>query len=61
MALLRRVGRASGRAFQKTMRRQWTRERGLSAFIQKEFVHAGCGGSAYVPVVAGGKVKSSCL
>ena len=52
---MRRVGRATGRSFAQTMRRQWDDERELSAFIQGEFVRHGCSGSAYVPVVAGGR------
>ena len=54
---MRRVGRATGRAFAGAMRRAWTRERGLAAFVQHEFVRYGLHGSAYVPVVAGGKVR----
>ena len=55
IALMRRAGRATGRAFQKTMAGHWDRERHLSASIQHAFVRHGCDRSAYQPVVAGGR------
>jgi intermediate cleaving peptidase 55 len=53
-ALMRRAGRATGRAFTAAMRRPWATEKALSAFLDYEFVAQGADGQAYVPVVAGG-------
>jgi intermediate cleaving peptidase 55 len=53
---MRRAGRASGRAFTESMRKPFSTEKGLSAFLQYQFKAQGCDGSAFVPVVAGGRV-----
>ncbi|KAL1970044.1 hypothetical protein VTN77DRAFT_6449 [Rasamsonia byssochlamydoides] len=52
---LRRAGQASGRAFTESMRQNFTTEKDLSAFLQYQFKMQGCDGSAFVPVVAGGR------
>lgn len=54
---MRIAGKASGRAFTNAMRRKWTREKDLAAYLGYEFKTGGCDGEAYVPVVAGGKVR----
>lgn len=56
IANLRKAGQASGRAFTKAMRRRFTTERDLDAFLDYQFRVNGCEESAYVPVVAGGMV-----
>lgn len=53
---MRKAGQASGRAFTDAMRRAWTAEKDLTAFLEYKFKRNGCDTSAYVPVVAGGKV-----
>ncbi|KAI3395204.1 hypothetical protein diail_1698 [Diaporthe ilicicola] len=53
-ANMRHAGRVSGRAITAAMRRPWARERDLQAFLEHGFAAEGCGGPAYVPVVAGG-------
>lgn len=55
---MRIAGRASGRAFTDAMRHQWTEERTLAAFFDYKFKTNGCDGSAYLPVVAGGRNAS---
>ena len=40
------------------MRQAWTAEKDLTAFLEYKFKRNGCDSSAYVPVVAGGKVHS---
>ena len=56
IALLRRVGQATGRSFQDAMRHGvWKSEQELMAFLQWRHVSNGCEGNAYVPIVAGGK------
>ena len=54
---MRKAGQASGRAFTETMRQSWTKEKDLGAFLEYRFKAQGCDGSAYVPVIAGGKVR----
>jgi intermediate cleaving peptidase 55 len=54
---LRKVGQASGRAFTEAMRMDFNTEKDLSTFIQSFFRMNGCDGSAFVPVVAGGRVR----
>lgn len=54
--LMRRIGKATGRSFQDAMRQgPWETERELAAFLHWRHVVNGCDGSAYVPIVAGGK------
>lgn len=55
IANMRIAGKISGRAYTNAMRRQWTKEKDLAAFLDYEFKIGGCEASAYVPVVAGGK------
>ncbi|MCJ1253462.1 hypothetical protein MMC24_001274 [Lignoscripta atroalba] len=52
---MRKAGQASGRAYTEAMRRSWTREKDLAAFLDYQFKVQGCDTSAYVPVIAGGK------
>lgn len=53
---MRKAGQISGRVFTEAMRRKWTAEKDLGAFLDYRFRQNGCDGSAYVPVVAGGEV-----
>ncbi len=52
---MRLAGMISGRALTNAMRRQWTKEKDLGAFLDFEFKSGGCDSSAYVPVIAGGR------
>lgn len=52
---MRIAGKISGRAFTNAMRRQWTKEKDLGAFLDYDFKIGGCEATAYVPVVAGGQ------
>ena len=56
IANMRIAGKASGRAFTEAMRRKFTGEKDLAAFLDYEFRMRGCDSSAYVPVIAGGDV-----
>ncbi|KAI4211542.1 MAG: hypothetical protein LQ351_005718 [Letrouitia transgressa] len=58
IANMRRAGQASGRAFTEAMRQAWTSEKDLASFLEYRFKRHGCDGSAYVPVVAGGRNAS---
>jgi intermediate cleaving peptidase 55 len=53
--VMRKAGRASGRAHTDAMRRAWTRERQLDAYLRYRFVADGCDTIAFEPVVAGGR------
>jgi intermediate cleaving peptidase 55 len=53
--VMRKAGKASGRAHTDAMRRAWNQERQLDAYLRYRFVSHGCEGSAFEPVVAGGK------
>ncbi|KAF9876068.1 metallopeptidase family M24 [Colletotrichum karsti] len=55
IANMRRAGQISGRVITDAMRRQWTREKDLHAFLDYRFTADGLDGPAYVPVVAGGQ------
>ncbi|RDW75173.1 hypothetical protein BP6252_06315 [Coleophoma cylindrospora] len=52
---MRMAGKISGRAFTNAMRRQWTKEKDLAAYLEYDFKVGGCEATAYVPVVAGGE------
>ncbi|CAK7274784.1 aminopeptidase [Sporothrix epigloea] len=54
IANMRQAGRLSGRALTDAMRRAWTREKDLAAFLDYRFHLENGDGIAYVPVVAGG-------
>jgi len=54
---MRLAGKFSGRSFTNAMRRRFAKEKDLCAFLEYEFKLRGCDTSAYVPVVAGGKVR----
>ncbi|KAM4063082.1 metallopeptidase family M24 domain-containing protein [Hirsutella rhossiliensis] len=60
VANMRRAGQLSGRAITEAMRRPWTREKDLHAFLDYQFVVNGCEGPAYIPVVAGGE-RANCI
>lgn len=57
IANMRKVGKASGRAYTEAMRQAWTQEKDLAAFLDYKFKANDCDGSAYIPVVAGGQVN----
>lgn len=54
---MRMVGQASGRAFTEAMRRQFTKEKDIHAFLEYQFKANGCDGLAFIPVIAGGQVR----
>ena len=56
---MRKAGQASGRAFTDAMRQAWTKEKDLAAYMEYSFRTNSCDGSAYIPVVAGGQVRSA--
>ncbi|KAL8678614.1 MAG: hypothetical protein Q9186_005039 [Xanthomendoza sp. 1 TL-2023] len=56
---MRKAGQASGRALTEAMRHSWTTEKDLAAFLEYTFKRNGCDTSAYVPVVARGKVHDA--
>ncbi|KAM3434040.1 hypothetical protein MY4824_005646 [Beauveria thailandica] len=60
VANMRRAGQISGRAITDAMRRPWTREKDLHAFLDYQFTINGCEGSAYIPVIAGGE-RANCI
>lgn len=53
---MREAGRISGGAFNEVIRRGQSREKDIEATLEWLFRIGGCDKSAYVPVVAGGKV-----
>lgn len=53
---MREAGRISGRAFNEVIRRGQRKESDIEATLEWLFRIGGCERSAYVPVVAGGKV-----
>lgn len=57
---MRKAGRASGRAFTEAMKHSFSSEAELYAFLEYQFRVKGCDKSAFVPVVAGGKVRQRC-
>lgn len=58
VANMRKAGKISGRAINMAMQNKFTEEKNLWAFLEYQFKIAGCERSAYVPVVAGGRVCS---
>ncbi|KAK2740500.1 hypothetical protein FQN55_008843 [Onygenales sp. PD_40] len=52
---MRKAGQASGRAFTESMRKTFTKEKDIHAFLEYQFKANGCDGPAFVPVVAGGQ------
>ncbi|TGJ81730.1 hypothetical protein E0Z10_g7025 [Xylaria hypoxylon] len=54
IANMRRAGQDSGRAITAAMRRSWTSEKDLAAFLEYEYQTSGLDGQAYIPVIAGG-------
>jgi intermediate cleaving peptidase 55 len=57
IACLREAGRISGGAFNEVIRRNLQKEKDIEATLEWLFRIGGCEKSAYVPVVAGGKVS----
>lgn len=53
--LMRSAGKISGRAYNIAIGQHFISEKDLCAFLEYEFIRGGCDGSAYVPVVAGGR------
>lgn len=56
---MRKAGKISGRSFTNAMRRQWTEEKHLGAFLEYDFKVGGCEKNAYVPVIGGGRNAQS--
>ncbi|RAL62575.1 hypothetical protein DID88_004424 [Monilinia fructigena] len=56
---MRKAGKISGRSFTNAMRRQWTEEKHLGAFLDYDFKVGGCEKNAYVPVIGGGRNAQS--
>jgi intermediate cleaving peptidase 55 len=56
IACMREAGRISGNAFNEVIRRGLRKEKDVEATLDWLFRMGGCEKSAYVPVVAGGKV-----
>ena len=54
--IMRETGKKSGRAYNRAFMREWKSEHELAAYLEYWFKRNGCEKSAYVPVVAGGKV-----
>ena len=57
IANMRMAGQASGRAFTAAMGRNFSREKDLGSYLEHMFNVKGCDASAFVPVVAGGRVR----
>lgn len=53
--VMRKAGRASGRAHTEAMKQAWTKEKQLDAYLRYRFAANGCDTLAFEPVVAGGK------
>lgn len=60
VANMRKAGQISGRAITEAMRRPWTKEKDLHAFLDYQFIINGCDGPAYIPVIAGGE-RANCI
>ncbi|KAK7223472.1 hypothetical protein V2G26_011475 [Clonostachys chloroleuca] len=60
VANMRKAGQISGRAITDAMRRAWTKEKDLHAFLDYQFTINGCDGPAYIPVIAGGE-RANCI
>ena len=56
IACMGKAGKASGQAFTEAMGQHFRTERDLDTFLEYRFKSFGCEESAYVPVIAGGKV-----
>jgi intermediate cleaving peptidase 55 len=61
IANMRKAGQISGRAITDAMRRSFSKEKDLAAFLDYQFKTNGCDGPAYVPVIAAGEVGGSTL
>lgn len=60
IALMRRVGQMSGRAYVDAMKQAWTSESDLQADLRHGWIRHGAQREAYVPVVAAGD-RSGCI
>lgn len=60
IANMRLAGKFSGRAFTNAMRRSFSKEKDLWAYIEYDFKNSGCEAPAYLPVVAGGQ-NANCI
>ena len=60
IANMRRAGQISGHAITEAMRRPWSKEKDLHAFLDYQFIVNGCDGPAYIPVIAGGE-RANCI
>lgn len=60
VANMRKAGQISGRAITEAMKRPWTKEKDLHAFLDYQFIINGCDGPAYIPVIAGGD-RGNCI
>jgi Xaa-Pro aminopeptidase len=58
LKVMQKAGKISGRAITRAYGRRFTKEADLNAYLDYAFRIGGCEKSAYVPVVAGGKVHS---
>ncbi|KAK6595847.1 metallopeptidase family M24 [Botrytis cinerea] len=56
---MRKAGKISGRSFTNAMRKRWTEEKHLGAFLEFDFKIGGCEKNAYVPVIGGGRNSQS--
>ncbi|KAF5871528.1 putative metallopeptidase family m24 protein [Botrytis fragariae] len=56
---MRKAGKISGRSFTNAMRKRWTEEKHLGAFLDFDFKIGGCEKNAYVPVIGGGRNAQS--
>lgn len=54
IALMRKAGQISGRAYNQAYSKRFNNERTLASFLEYQFISGGCSGNSYVPVVAGG-------
>lgn len=60
IALMRKVGQISGRAYVDAMRQSWTSEAALQAELRHGWVRHGAEREGYVPVVAAG-ARANCI
>lgn len=54
IAVMRKAGQISGRAYNQAFAKKFKTERTLKSFLEYKFISGGCTKSAYIPVVAGG-------
>lgn len=54
IALMRKIGQKSGRAYNRAIAEKFQNERTLDLFLEYNYISSGCSGHAYIPVIAGG-------